>query len=146
MKRLNHTRLEKQLRGHESYRKHPYRDTEGVLTVGYGRNLDANGVSRGEARFMLKNDLAVAEGEAKSRFPFFKDLDSIRQEVLVNMMYNLGWPRLKTFVKMIAALKAGDYGMAAAEMLDSKWHSQVKGRAEELAEQMRTGSNEEKEE
>jgi len=29
---MNHARLEKQLRKHESYRKHPYRDTEGVLT------------------------------------------------------------------------------------------------------------------
>jgi len=139
---MNHTRLETQLRKHESYRKHPYRDTEGVLTVGYGRNLDANGVSRGEARFMLKNDMAVAEGEARSRFPFFKDLDPIRQEVLVNMMYNLGWPRLRTFVKMIEALKDKDYLLAAAEMLDSKWHSQVKGRAEELAELMKTGSDE----
>ena len=139
---MNHTRLETQLRKHESYRKHPYRDTEGILTVAYGRNLDANGISRGEARFILKNDIAIAEGEARSRFPFFKDLDSIRQEVLVNMMFNLGWPRLKTFVKMIEALKNEDYLMAAAEMLDSKWHSQVKGRAEELAGQMRTGSNE----
>ena len=142
---MNHTRLEAQLRKHEGYRKHAYRDSEGVLTIAYGRNLDANGISRGEARFLLKNDIAIAEGEARSRFPFFEDLDSVRQEVAVNMMYNLGWPRLKTFVKMIAALKDGDYLLAAAEMLDSRWHSQVKGRAEELAEQMKTGSNEEKE-
>ncbi len=139
---MNHSRIEKQLRRQEGYRKHPYRDTELVWTIGYGRNLDANGISRVEARFMLKNDIAIAEGEARSRFPFFKDLDSVRQEVLVNMFYNLGWPRLKTFVKMIEALKDQDYLMAAAEMLDSKWHSQVKGRAEELADQMRTGSNE----
>ncbi len=139
---MNHSRIEKQLRRQEGYRKHPYRDTEGVLTFAYGRNLDANGISRGEARFLLKNDIAVAEGECLSRFGFFKDLDSIRQEVLVNMMFNLGWPRLKAFVKMIAALEKEDYETAAVEMIDSRWFRQVKGRAEELADQMRTGSNE----
>lgn len=142
---MNRERLEKQLRRQESYRKHPYRDSEGVLTVAYGRNLDANGVSRLEARLMLRNDIETAQEECITRFNFFKDLNGTRQEVLVNMMYNLGWPRLKRFVKMIAALEEKDYEMAGAEMLDSKWHRQVKGRARELAEQMRTGGNEKEE-
>jgi len=140
---MDRERLEKQLRRHESYRKHAYRDSEGVLTIAYGRNLDANGISRLEARLMLRNDIADAEEECKRRFEFFGDLEGIRQEVLVNMMFNLGWPRLKKFVKMIAALEKQDYEMAGAEMLDSKWHRQVKGRAKELAEQMRTGGDEE---
>ena len=140
---MNRERLEKQLRRHESYRKHAYRDSEGVLTIAYGRNLDANGISRLEARLMLRNDIADAEEECKIRFEFFTNLNGVRQEVLVNMMFNLGWPRLKTFVKMIAALSDGDFGLAAAEALDSKWHRQVKGRAKELADQMRTGGDEE---
>jgi len=143
---MNQERIEKQLRRHESYRKHPYRDSEGVLTVAYGRNLDANGISRLEARLMLRNDIEASEEECVTRFDFFRGLNDVRQEVLVNMMFNLGWPRLKGFVKMIAALVEKDYEMAGAEMLDSKWHRQVKGRAKELAKQMRTGGNEETEE
>jgi lysozyme len=135
---MNKERLDKQLRRHESYRKNAYKDTEGNLTVGYGRNLDGPGVSRSEARYLLNNDIDEAVAECVARFPFWNKLSELRQEVVANMMFNLGWPRLKGFKKMIAALEKQDYELAAAEMLDSKWHLQVKGRAKELARQMRT--------
>lgn len=150
---MNYARLEKQLRRHEGYRKKPYKDTENVLTIGYGRNLDDVGISRAEARIMLKNDISVAETECEKRMDFFTKLNSIRQEVLINMMFNMGWDRLKTFKKMLKALRkavavaaaaAGaaevpDYNEVKAQMLDSKWAGQVKGRADELAEMMLTG-------
>ncbi len=136
---MDHTQLEKQLRRHEGFRKHPYKDTEGYTTIGFGRNLTSNGISKMEARLLLRTDISIAEEECKKRFPFFEDLDGVRQEAVVNIMFNLGWPRLKTFKMMLAALEDGDFGLAAAEALDSKWHIQVKGRAEELAEQIRTG-------
>ena len=136
---MNYTRLETQLRRHEGYRKHPYRDTEGILTIAHGRNLDNVGISRSEARFMLKNDIAVAEEECKKRLSFYTDLSDTRQEVMVNMMLNMGWGGMRLFKNMLAALREEDYGLAAAEMLDSKWHRQVKGRAEELADQMKEG-------
>ena len=49
------------------------------------------------------------------------------------MAFNLGWPRLSRFKNMIEALKAGDYGRAADEALDSKWADQVGTRAERIA-------------
>ncbi len=136
---MNHSRLAEQLRSHEGYRKHPYRDSEGILTVAYGRNLENVGISRVEARFLLKNDIATAEAACKKRMSFFTDLDDTRQEVLVNMTLNMGWGSLRLFRKMLAALRVEDYELAAAEMLDSRWHRQVKGRARDLAAQMREG-------
>jgi len=142
---MNTERLRKQLQRHEGWEEKPYKDSVGVLTIGYGRNLDDVGISLEEGSFMLENDISTAESECEKRFSFFSDLNDIRQEVLTNMMFNLGWPRLSGFKNMIAALEEADYELAAAEMLDSKWHTQVKSRAEELADQMRTG-NEKKEE
>ncbi|MCV6587566.1 MAG: hypothetical protein OIF57_00865 [Marinobacterium sp.] len=72
--------------------------------------------------------------------PIFTRLDAARQLVLANMAYNLGVPRLKGFRKMWRALEQGDYKLAAAEMLDSRWARQVGKRATELAEQRRAGT------
>jgi lysozyme len=143
---MNDERLRKQLQGHEGWRDRPYKDSEGYLTIGWGRNLDAVPLSKEEGALMLSNDISTAESECEMRFSFFSDLTDIRQEVLTNMMFNLGWPRLKGFKNMIAALEEADYELAAVEMLDSKWHTQVKSRAEKLATQMRTGNEKEEEE
>lgn len=143
---MNRERLWKQLQRHEGWREKVYKDSEGILTIGWGRNVEQKGISQAEGGILLNNDIADSESECKKRFPFFSDLNDIRQEVLVNMMFNLGWPRLKGFKRMIAALEEADYELAAAEMLDSKWHTQVKSRAEELATQMRTGNEKEEEE
>lgn len=133
---MNKTRLTKQLKRHEGFRGDPYKDTEGNWTIGYGHLLP---MSKPLARIILAKDMDIAEQECWGRLKFFGGLNSARQEALVNMMFNLGWPRLKRFVKMIAAAEAGDHELVAVEMLDSRWHLQVKGRAEELAEQYRTG-------
>jgi lysozyme len=54
------------------------------------------------------------------------------QEILVNMMFNLGRPRLSKFKKMNANLEIGDWASAAVEGRDSLWYSQVGNRAERL--------------
>ena len=64
----------------------------------------------------------------------------MRQRVYVNMTFNLGSTRLALFKKMHAAVEAKDWEKAAEEMLDSKWATQVKGRADRLAEMMRSGA------
>ena len=58
--------------------------------------------------------------------------------VLVNMAFNIGRPRLSKFKKMLAAIEAKDYNLAAEEMMDSKWYHQVGRRSKELVEMMRT--------
>jgi len=54
------------------------------------------------------------------------------QQVVVNMMFNMGRPRLSQFKKFNAALEAGDWATAAVEGRDSRWHKQVTNRAERL--------------
>lgn len=54
------------------------------------------------------------------------------QQVVVNMMFNMGRPRLSQFKKFNAALEAGDWAEAAVEGRDSRWYKQVTNRAERL--------------
>mgnify|MGYP001578375852 CR=1 FL=1 len=126
------------LKRHEGFRKLPYKDSLGVLTVGYGRNLDNKGVSQLEAEYMLRNDV-IETLEKLSALSFWESLNEDRQSVLVNMVVNIGFQGLMNFRKMIVALGAGDYKGAAIEMLDSLWASQVGKRATELSRLMRDG-------
>jgi len=54
------------------------------------------------------------------------------------MAFNLGQPRLAGFKKLRAAVLAGDWDLAAAEALDSRWASQIGRRAVEVAALLRT--------
>jgi lysozyme len=135
---------------HENLRTKPYLDCcgrewrkcecakKGKLTIGVGRNLDDGGISRQEALLLRDNDIESARREATQAFPWFVQLSTVRQEVVLNMLFNLGLPRFAAFGRMIAAIQQGDFNQAASQMLASKWASQVGRRAAELAEMMRS--------
>lgn len=129
------------LKRHEGFRTFPYKDTAGILTIGYGRNLEQCGISEKEAEYMLRNDIDRAVEDVKSLIgdEAYEFLGSTRQAVLVNMCFNLGKPRLAKFKKMFAAIRNHNYELAAAEMLNSRWAEQVGMRAEELANYMDKG-------
>jgi len=132
-------RLEALLVDHEGERLKPYRCTQGFLTIGVGRNLDAKGISQEESRFMLANDIRDAERDARTFFPEFGYLTANRQIVLIDMAFNLGLGGLVKFRNFRYALEKRDYTTAAAEMLNSRWSGQVGRRAETLARMMRDG-------
>lgn len=132
--------IEEQLILHEGLRLKPYKCPAGYLTIGVGRNLETKGISREEALFLLRNDIAEAE-RALSRYEWYTKLDPIRQKVLIDMCFNLGLAGLLQFRRMITALNLGDYETAADEMLASKWAKQVGARAQRLAQMMRTGQD-----
>lgn len=122
-----------QLKIDEGLRLKPYRCSAGKLTIGYGRNLDANGISQAEAEVLLENDIRDAENTCIHSFPWFADLTEPRQDVLVNMCFNLGLTRLLGFKKFLKAMELGNYETAAHEMMDSDWAEQVGARALRLA-------------
>ena len=124
---------------HEGLELKPYLDSSavGVLTIGYGRNLE-RGITKEEAEMLLLNDLAISTKEGES-FGFFKDLTDNRQDVIVEMLFNLGLTRFKNFKKTIMAIENKDFASAADEMLDSRWAGQVGQRAITLSNKFRAG-------
>ena len=133
--------LLQQLERHEGFRSKPYQDSVGVLTIGIGTNIE-QGITRPEAYALLRIRLDAIKGELFRAYPHAQVMQQVRLDVLTNMAYNMGVPRLMTFKKMFAAIDRKDYADAAREMLDSKWSRQVGKRSEELALQMANGGYE----
>lgn len=131
--------LRQSIKNDEGLRLLPYVDVSGKLTIGYGRNLSDNGINQLEAGEMLDQDLTRHVSDLLRAFPFVDMLDSTRQVVLANMCFNMGIGRLSKFVLMWDAIKHGDYQMAATEMLNSVWATQVGKRATRLAAAMASG-------
>ena len=122
---------------HEGIKGKVYYDSEGVATVGVGRNLEDVGVSYDEAMLMLDHDIKRVLYACWHEFPWFADLTEPRQNVVASMVFNLGLEGFKKFKKMIAAIEKEDWTEAACQMIDSRWAAQVKGRAVELANLMK---------
>lgn len=121
------------IKQHEGFKQYPYHDSVGRLTVGWGHNLDANGLSPAVCEFVLQEDVAQVVDQLNHALPWWSELDSHRAAVLVNMGFNLGVPGLLKFTAMLTALRAKQFDHAAQAMLDSLWAKQVGKRATELA-------------
>lgn len=117
----------------------PYVCPAGKITIGFGHNLDDNGLTPRLVELLLDDDIDDAIRELVVALSWIEVIDPVRQAVLVNMAFNMGVPKLLKFTRMLAALKAKDYETAAIEMLTSKWAAQVGNRSLRLAEQMRSG-------
>ena len=76
-------------------------------------------------------DIAISECETLYGAAWFYLPEEV-QEILVNMLFNMGRPRLTKFKKMNAAIEACDWKTAAVEGRDSRWYNQVGARAERL--------------
>ena len=137
----------------EGFSAKPYYCPAGKLTQGYGRNLEAIPLDEYEKTFLnpdgsvssdVATDWAMEEiqhcYDMLSTLSFFGNLDDVRQAVLIDMCYNIGWSGLLKFKRFIKALEAQDYAVAAAEMIDSKWYRQVGVRGIRNVKIMRTGN------
>lgn len=136
------TLLLQQLKRHEGAKRFVYRDHLGYETIGVGRCLVEGvgiGLSEEEINYLLENDVKRCYKELSS-YSWFLNLDSVRQQALINMCFNLGLSRLLKFKNMINALSNHDYEEASKQALQSKWAQQVGNRAIEISEIIRSGN------
>lgn len=127
---------------HEGVRSRVYFDTEGVATIGVGRNVSEGGpgLRADEIEFMLQNDIRGADEALRRELGvLYVSLCPARRYVLVDMVHNLGVHGLLKFRRMLECLRAGDFSGASREMLASRWREQVGQRALRLAEMMVSG-------
>lgn len=131
--------LREELVRDEGCRNKPYQDSEGILTVGVGWNLEEHGLPDEIVWDLLGRSVSMAEADLSTLYPDWRELTDQRQRALLNMAFNLGRARLGGFKKMWAAIERGNWQEAAAQALDSKWALQVGPRAQRIAAMLREG-------
>ena len=139
---------------HEGLRLQPYFCSKGKRTIGIGRCLDTNpltkeeekvikdwehGITKGEAVYLLLNDIKMIETELKQKIRFYKKLDDERQYALLDMAFNLGVFGLLKFKRMLQALSHKNYEVASQECLCSQYAKDVGERAKRIAQLILTG-------
>lgn len=132
---------------HEGYVTEIYLCSENYPTFGIGHMVTEKdmeytwpvGTPVTDERILqvFHDDCKVAIEDAELLINDLADHPDSVSRVLVNMVFNLGRPRLSKFKNMLAAIEAKDYERAAEEMKDSKWYHQVGRRSKELVEIMR---------
>lgn len=133
-------KLREMIKLHEGLELKPYVDSRGKLSIGYGRCLETAGISLEEAEMLLTNDLLDTRKRVELCFDWFNSIDSVRQDVIIMMAYNLGVTGLSKFYHMIDAIKAGDFQAAGDRMLESVWSRQVGNRSFVLFKMMKSGN------
>ena len=139
--------LRKQLEIDEGVVHEIYLDHLGYPTFGIGhlvRQEDPEfgadvGTKVDEARCIeaFESALESVLSDCKILYPNFDDLPEEAQQIIANMMFNMGRPRLTKFKMMKDAVDNGDWNEAADQMVDSRWYAQVGKRAERLVDRMR---------
>lgn len=131
--------LHSQLRLQEGFRSKPYRDSVGKLTEGYGWNLEDVPMPEPIASLLLLWLIQESQYQCTKEFPWFTNLTPNRQNVIVNMVFNMGMATFKTFKNTIRFMERNEVDKAAEAMLQSLWAHQVGQRAIELSKQYRLG-------
>ena len=140
---MDRKRVFEQLKIDEGVVYEVYLDHLGYPTFGVGHLVTGKDSEHGaevgtpvseervEECFEKDLDVSISECRALYGETFDQWPDEV-QEVLVNMMFNMGRSRLGGFRNFRKALEEADWKQAAVEGRDSKWHKQVTNRAERL--------------
>lgn len=136
---MDRARLAAQLEIDEGKRSRMYLDTEGKWTIGIGFNLSDCPIPEHIIQALLDWKITEAERELDRALPWWRTLTPARQNALLNMVFNIGMPRLLGFKKSLELLRAGRWDAAAAEFMNSKWAKQVGARARRVTDLIRKG-------
>lgn len=112
-------------------------------TIGYGCTgvaVTAGTVwTSGQADIALRERVSAACTQLSQELPWWRTLSDVRQDVFVQMAYQLGVGGLLQFSHMLSDARAGDFEQAASDMDDSLWAKQTTGREQRMAQQLRSG-------
>jgi len=144
---MNLEKLRAQLEIDEGVKYEIYNDHLGYPTFGVGHLVletdpeynSPVGTSISESRVIeaFEQDCDNVLLDCTILYPDFYDLPEEAQQIIANMMFNMGRPRLSKFKGMKRGVDARDWNAAADEMVDSAWYRQVTNRADRLVERMR---------
>ena len=142
---MNMDRLLESVKKHEGYRNKVYLDTLGKRTVGVGHLCvedfweDDKEYEESFLMEILQKDLQQAIRGARSLMEEHScaDIDEKAEELLIEMVFQLGMTGVSKFKNMWKALSELNYVGASYEMLDSRWAKQTPNRAKAMAKTMK---------
>ena len=144
---MNIDKLREQLKIDEGCVYEIYNDHLGYPTFGIGhlvRESDPeNGsplgteISEDRVNEAFDADIEIVLSDCNKLYPDFEDLPEEAQQIIANMMFNLGYPRLSKFKNMKKCVDERDWIGAGEEMMDSRWYQQVPNRAGRLVNRMK---------
>ena len=126
------------LKEEEGYSQFAYHCSEGRLTIAHGRMIESGGIgiSEEEADYLLQNDIKRSFAECQN-FSWFDSLPDDKKMVLVELCFQLGYPTLCNFNRMLTGFSKRDWATAAVELLDSKYaREQCPARAKRLSQRL----------
>ena len=144
---MNLERLREQLEIDEGVKYEVYNDHLGYATFGIGHLITArdpeNGWSVGtdvdeyRVKEAFEDDVQGVISDCEKLYVQWEHLPEEAQQIIANMMFNMGLTRLSKFKGMKRGVDSRDWNAAADEMVDSNWYRQVTNRADRLVERIR---------
>src|SRR6056300_970198 len=127
IKKMNIEQLRVQLEIDEGVVYEVYLDHLGYSTFGIGHLIREDDpehgwevgteVSESRVAEAFESDIETVLSDCNTLYPEFDDLPEEAQQIIANMMFNLGRPRLSAFKGMKAGVDAGDWNEAADQMV-----------------------------
>ena len=144
---MNLENLREQLEVDEGVRYNIYLDHLGYPTFGIGHLVISNDPENGQAvgtsvskervGECFEQDVLSVIKDCHKLYDDFDELPEEAQQIVANMMFNMGYTRLSKFRGMKRGVDARNWNAAADEMVDSRWYRQVTKRANRLVQRMR---------
>ena len=144
---MNLDTLRKQLEIDEGIKHDIYLDHLGLPTFGIGHLITSDDPESGQevgtavsderVRQAFEADVVSVIEDCNKLYNDFDELPEEVQQIIANMMFNMGRTRLSKFRGMKRGVDNKDWNAAADEMVDSRWYRQVTNRADRLVQRMR---------
>ena len=144
---MNIDQLRRQLEIDEGIVHEIYLDHLGYPTFGIGHLVTESdsehglevgtAISAERCAKAFESDIQGVLRDCNILYSDFHNLPEEAQQVIANMMFNMGRPRLSKFKGMKRGVDSRDWNAAADEMVDSRWYRQVPKRAKRLVRRIR---------
>lgn len=97
----------------------------------YGKPIGTP-ISDDRVNELFDKDVQITIDECKILFDDFDELPEEAKQIIANLMFNMGRPRLTKFVKFRQAVRDRDWIEAGNQLKDSRYYQQVTARADRL--------------
>ena len=129
LNQIFHDKVVDMLKRHEGLRTFPYNCSQGFLTCGVGRNLDANGISEEEAHYLLYNDIKKVQEELTKNWGVWRTFPEKARMVCIDMAFQMGIAGFMSFRETRKLMELGKWLEASEEVLRSRYAIQTPNRA-----------------